>query len=50
MIEAGLLIHGEEIAVLYDRFRDRIMFPNCDRSGGSSLSRPRAAKDVPANI
>src|SRR5947209_3311053 len=26
MIEAGLLIHGEGIAVPYDRFRDRVMF------------------------
>lgn len=33
MIEAGLLIHGEEIAVPYDRFRDRLMFPIHDRSG-----------------
>lgn len=33
MIEAGLLIHGEDIAVPYDRFRNRIMFPICDRSG-----------------
>ncbi|ACK50574.1 DNA primase [Methylocella silvestris BL2] len=33
MIEAGLLIHGEDIAVPYDRFRDRIIFPICDRSG-----------------
>ena len=33
MIEAGLLIHGAEIAVPYDRFRDRVMFPICDRSG-----------------
>lgn len=33
MIEAGLLIHGEDIAVPYDRFRDRVMFPICDRSG-----------------
>ena len=33
MIEAGLLIHGEDIAVPYDRFRDRIMFPIQDRSG-----------------
>ena len=33
MIEAGLLIHGEGIAVPYDRFRDRIMFPIHDRSG-----------------
>ena len=33
MIEAGLLIHGEDIAVPYDRFRDRVMFPICDRGG-----------------
>jgi len=33
MAEAGLLIHGEDIAVPYDRFRDRLMFPICDRSG-----------------
>ncbi len=33
MIEAGLLVHGEGIAVPYDRFRDRVMFPIHDRSG-----------------
>ncbi len=33
MIEAGLLVHGEDIAVPYDRFRDRIMFPIADRTG-----------------
>ena len=33
MIEAGLLTHGQEIAVPYDFFRDRLMFPICDRSG-----------------
>jgi DNA primase len=33
MVEAGLLIHGEDIAVPYDRFRDRIMFPIHDPSG-----------------
>ena len=33
MIGAGLLIHGEGIAVPYDRFRDRIIFPVCDSSG-----------------
>jgi DNA primase len=33
MIEAGLLIHGEDIAVPYDRFRDRVTFPIHDRSG-----------------
>lgn len=33
MIEAGLLIHGEDIAVPFDRFRNRVMFPICDRAG-----------------
>ncbi len=33
MIEAGLLIHGEDIAVPHDRFRDRIMFPIHDSGG-----------------
>ena len=33
MIEAGLLIHGDDIAVPFDRFRNRIMFPICDRAG-----------------
>ncbi|HEY1864138.1 MAG TPA: DNA primase [Roseiarcus sp.] len=33
MIEAGLLVHGADIAVPYDRFRDRVMFPIHDRSG-----------------
>jgi DNA primase len=50
MIEAGLLIHGEDIAVPYDRFRDRIMFPIADRSGrpiafgGRALTKEVAAK------
>ena len=33
MIEAGLLIAGEDIPVSYDRFRDRIMFPIADFRG-----------------
>ncbi|HMK88456.1 MAG TPA: DNA primase [Methylocystis sp.] len=33
MIETGLLIHGEGVPVPYDRFRNRLMFPICDRSG-----------------
>jgi DNA primase len=33
MIEGGLLVHGEDIEVPYDRFRDRVMFPIGDRSG-----------------
>ncbi len=35
MIEAGLLIHGEDIPVPYDRFRERIIFPIANRSGGA---------------
>ena len=33
MIGAGLLVHGEGIAVPYDRFQNRVMFPIHDRSG-----------------
>ncbi len=33
MIAAGLLVHGEDIVVPYDRFRDRVMFPIHDRTG-----------------
>ena len=50
MIEAGLLVHGEDIAVPYDRFRDRVMFPICDRSGhviafgGRAMDKEVAAK------
>jgi DNA primase len=33
MIETGLLVHGEDIAVPYDRFRERVIFPISDRSG-----------------
>ncbi len=50
MIEAGLLIHGEEVTVPYDRFRDRVIFPICDRGGatiafgGRALARDAQAK------
>ena len=50
MCEAGLLIHGEDIPVAYDRFRDRIMFPIEDRSGrviafgGRALEKDAQAK------
>jgi DNA primase len=50
MIETGLLIHGEDIAVPYDRFRDRVMFPIHDRAGrviafgGRALAKDAAAK------
>jgi DNA primase len=33
MIDTGLLVHGEDIAVPYDRFRERVIFPIADRSG-----------------
>ncbi len=33
MIEAGLVIAGEDIPVAYDRFRDRVMFPIRDVRG-----------------
>ena len=49
MCEGGMLIHGEDIAVPYDRFRDRVMFPICDRSGKVIAFGGRALeKDVPA--
>jgi DNA primase len=49
MIEAGLLIHGEDIAVPYDRFRDRIMFPIHDSGGRVIAFGGRAlAPDAPA--
>jgi DNA primase len=50
MIEAGLLVAGEDIRVPYDRFRDRIMFPICDLRGrviafgGRAMSAEVAAK------
>ncbi len=49
LVEAGLLIAGEDIAVPYDRFRDRVMFPISDRSGRVVAFGGRALeKDVPA--
>lgn len=33
MVDAGLLVHGEGIAVPYDRFRDRVIFPIHDSRG-----------------
>jgi DNA primase len=50
MIEAGLLVAGEDIAVPYDRFRDRIMFPISDwrgrviAFGGRALEKEVSAK------
>jgi DNA primase len=50
IIEAGLLVSGEDIAVPYDRFRDRVMFPITDwrgrviAFGGRALEKDVAAK------
>ena len=50
MVEAGLLIAGDDIPVPYDRFRDRVMFPIGDLRGrviafgGRALERDVAAK------
>src|SRR6266508_1274955 len=50
MVEAGLLVAGEEIPVPYDRFRDRVMFPITDLRGrviafgGCALEKDAQAK------
>jgi DNA primase len=50
MVEAGLLIAGDDIPVPYDRFRDRVMFPITDLRGrviafgGRALEKDVAAK------
>lgn len=50
MVEAGLLIAGDEIPVPYDRFRDRVMFPIADARnriiafGGRALDKDAPAK------
>src|SRR6476469_7503620 len=50
MIEAGLLVSGEDIPVPYDRFRDRVMFPITDLRGrviafgGRALDKDAQAK------
>ena len=50
MIETGLLVSGEDIAVPYDRFRDRVMFPISDwrgrviAFGGRALDKEVSAK------
>lgn len=50
MIDTGLVVHGEDIAVPYDRFRNRLMFPITDfrgrviAFGGRALSADVAAK------
>ena len=51
MIEAGLLVHGDDIAVPYDRFRDRVMFPMPTDSGRIIAFGGRAMeKDVAGEI
>jgi DNA primase len=49
MIEAGLLVSGDDIPLPYDRFRDRVIFPISDFSGRIVAFGGRALdKDVPA--
>lgn len=49
MIEAGLLIGGDDIPVPYDRFRDRVMFAITDARGRVIAFGGRALdKDAPA--
>jgi DNA primase len=50
MVEAGLMVAGEDIPVPYDKFRDRVMFPITDLRnrviafGGRALEKEVAAK------
>jgi DNA primase len=50
MVEAGLLVAGDDIPVPYDRFRDRVMFPITDLRGrvvafgGRALEKDAQAK------
>jgi DNA primase len=49
MIDAGLLVTGEDVAVPYDRFRDRVMFPIEDLRGRVIAFGGRAmSADMPA--
>jgi DNA primase len=49
MVEAGLLVTADDIAVPYDRFRDRVMFPIWDVRGRVIAFGGRALeRDVPA--
>ncbi|MBV9235999.1 MAG: DNA primase [Xanthobacteraceae bacterium] len=49
MVEAGLLVAGDDIPVPYDRFRDRVMFPISDLRGRVVAFGGRALdKDAPA--
>jgi DNA primase len=49
MVEAGLLVSGDDIAVPFDRFRERVMFPITDLRGRVIAFGGRALeKDAPA--
>lgn len=49
MVEAGLLVAGDDIPVPYDRFRERVMFPITDmRSRVVAFGGRALDKDVPA--
>ncbi|HVY52546.1 MAG TPA: DNA primase [Devosia sp.] len=49
MIDTGLVVHGDDIAVPYDRFRNRVMFPITDFRGRIVAFGGRAlSSDVPA--
>ena len=49
MIDTGLVVHGEDIPVPYDRFRNRVMFPIADFRGRIIAFGGRAlSADVPA--
>src|SRR5690554_2205243 len=49
MIDTGLVVHGDDIAVPYDRFRNRVMFPIMDFRGRVIAFGGRAlSPDVPA--
>jgi DNA primase len=49
MVEAGLLVSGDDIPVPFDRFRDRVMFPISDMRGRTIAFGGRALeKDAPA--
>ncbi len=51
MVEAGLLVAGDDIPVPYDRFRDRVMFPITDLRGRVIAFGGRALeKDVAGEI
>jgi DNA primase len=49
LVEAGLLVAGDDIPVPYDRFRNRVMFPIADLTGRVVAFGGRALeKDAPA--